>query len=343
MGSPTGESRHPGEGPRSALRAPQATLPRLVAPPPPGRGTCRCCRGFSSPGWNLCHSCTAVLSQVPFPCTSVLPISLYQIPGPLHAVLRGYKEGGSEALHHATWLGLLLTAFLRLHGPCLTGPLAWDELVVVPSTRRGRTPHPLEAALRQALWWERVQRGPQGGTRPIRSALISRPKRDIPPVPGPEGPYPPRPLLSGSPSPPAMWPSPRLVRSGAAVHHARADHHAFAVARSVAGRRVLLVDDTWTTGARAESAASALSGAGAVVVGIVVVGRVVEPRTGLERRRAWQEACERPFDPWHCAAEDAGRAAEDLRLHALKAEDSTGTDAAPPSGGTVEAPARRSS
>lgn len=42
---------------------------------------------------------------------------------------------------------------------------------------------------------------------------------------------------------------------------------------SVAGASVLLLDDTWTTGAHAQSAAAALRAAGAVAVGVWVVGR----------------------------------------------------------------------
>lgn len=42
---------------------------------------------------------------------------------------------------------------------------------------------------------------------------------------------------------------------------------------AVAGKNVLLIDDTWTTGAAMQSAAAALKGAGASVVAGVVIGR----------------------------------------------------------------------
>jgi predicted amidophosphoribosyltransferase len=45
----------------------------------------------------------------------------------------------------------------------------------------------------------------------------------------------------------------------------------------VDGRSVLLVDDTWATGGHAQSAAVALSGAGASSVGLVVIGRHIRP------------------------------------------------------------------
>jgi len=43
------------------------------------------------------------------------------------------------------------------------------------------------------------------------------------------------------------------------------------------GKRILLIDDTLTTGATAQSAASALSNGGATVVGILTIGRMIKP------------------------------------------------------------------
>lgn len=68
---------------------------------------------------------------------------------------------------------------------------------------------------------------------------------------------------------------PLLVRgrgSAAAKHSLAADR--YAAARSLLdGPRVLLIDDTWTTGGNAQSAALALRSAGAEKVAIVVIGR----------------------------------------------------------------------
>jgi hypothetical protein len=49
------------------------------------------------------------------------------------------------------------------------------------------------------------------------------------------------------------------------------------VGRAVAGTDVLLVDDTWVSGASAQSAAAALKAAGARRVALVVLGRHVDP------------------------------------------------------------------
>jgi hypoxanthine-guanine phosphoribosyltransferase len=45
----------------------------------------------------------------------------------------------------------------------------------------------------------------------------------------------------------------------------------------VAGRRVVLLDDTYVSGSRSQSAAAALRRAGAASVVVVVLGRVVRP------------------------------------------------------------------
>ncbi len=51
------------------------------------------------------------------------------------------------------------------------------------------------------------------------------------------------------------------------------DRRRYRAARRLDGENVLLIDDTWTTGASMQSAAVALKAAGAATVGAVVVGR----------------------------------------------------------------------
>ena len=89
---------------------------------------------------------------------------------------------------------------------------------------------------------------------------------------------------------------------GVSLGHNVASDEGFVVGRRVDGERVLMVDDTFTTGARAQSAASALSLAGADVVAIVPVGRVVDP--GWEHVGGWWEGWRRrPFTFDTCAPE----------------------------------------
>lgn len=66
--------------------------------------------------------------------------------------------------------------------------------------------------------------------------------------------------------------------------------------------RVLVIDDTWTTGSRAQSLAYALKRAGAASVAVVVLGRHVNPQHQPSRPLLTATA-DRIFDPAVCAAE----------------------------------------
>ena len=66
-----------------------------------------------------------------------------------------------------------------------------------------------------------------------------------------------------------------LRRTGAAVTPHHFNIHKYEAVRNVGDRSVLLVDDTWTTGANVQSAAVALKGAGAGRVAALVIGRYV--------------------------------------------------------------------
>jgi hypothetical protein len=92
----------------------------------------------------------------------------------------------------------------------------------------------------------------------------------------------------------------RLLRRSPIEVAARAfDAGKFEAARSLDGEPVLLIDDTWTTGASAQSAAAALRDAGAGPVAALVIGRHIN--------REWHEndtrlrGIVRPFDWDRCA------------------------------------------
>ena len=70
---------------------------------------------------------------------------------------------------------------------------------------------------------------------------------------------------------------PLLRRGGTPPQHNAASDDGYEPVRPLGGERVLLVDDTFTSGARAQSAASALNNAGATVAAIVPIGRVISP------------------------------------------------------------------
>ena len=81
----------------------------------------------------------------------------------------------------------------------------------------------------------------------------------------------------------------RRVRLGTHVYNL-ALRHPFVAPSAMAGRRVLVVDDTWVTGATARSAAACLAGSGVTVPGVLVLGRAVEP--GAQRTASgWWQNC----------------------------------------------------
>jgi predicted amidophosphoribosyltransferase len=90
-----------------------------------------------------------------------------------------------------------------------------------------------------------------------------------------------------------------LRRTDTAVVAHRFHAERYEAVADVRGRTVLLIDDTWTTGANARSAAAALKAAGAERVAAVVIGRYVN--------RAWRHndrqlrGLPRPFAWDRCA------------------------------------------
>ena len=94
-----------------------------------------------------------------------------------------------------------------------------------------------------------------------------------------------------------------LRRGPVQLDHRRADDLGFLVDADVGGARILLVDDTLTTGARVQSAASALQLAGGRVVAAVVVGRVIRPEWSKEGAALWRAARSRRFSFETCCLE----------------------------------------
>jgi hypothetical protein len=82
-----------------------------------------------------------------------------------------------------------------------------------------------------------------------------------------------------------------LVRGPGRTDHLVADRRGFAVDPAVGeravGRRVLVVDDTVVTGARAQSAVAALRAAGLRPAGVLAVGRAVAPEAAAWQAAAW--------------------------------------------------------
>lgn len=90
-----------------------------------------------------------------------------------------------------------------------------------------------------------------------------------------------------------------LRRSGTPVADREVDPGKYNATEDLAGENVLLIDDTWTTGANVQSAAGALKTAGADRVGALVIGRHIHEdyQDNAQRLRALP----RPFDWETCA------------------------------------------
>jgi predicted amidophosphoribosyltransferase len=99
---------------------------------------------------------------------------------------------------------------------------------------------------------------------------------------------------------------PLLRRSDAPLAHRTFDRRRFTALEPLGGSSVLLIDDTWTTGASAQSAAFALRAAGASRVAAVVIGRHLNSDWSDAAERI--EALAKPFDPEACVLCIAPRA-----------------------------------
>lgn len=79
----------------------------------------------------------------------------------------------------------------------------------------------------------------------------------------------------------------------------RADKFAVSSAAAIQGRHVLVLDDVWTTGSNAQSAALALRRAEGAVVSVLVVGRWLNP-ANLLTHTFLRSRPDKPYDPHVC-------------------------------------------
>jgi hypothetical protein len=171
-----------------------------------------------------------------------LPAHLCPVPGSLYTVLMGYKESPVDEARcrFAQLVFRLFADFFVTHRRCLAEATAAgvDLVLPVPSSARPG-PTPLEAV--EGL-----------GALSVSSVF-----------------------------PGARWAPRVLRRADGGIGHMRPNARAFAVPDSrraaVRGSRVVLLDDTYVSGARSQSAAAALRRAGARSVTVVPLGRVIRP------------------------------------------------------------------
>ncbi len=214
--------------------------------PEPGPGVCPICRGPAADGRRVCFACRVVARRLGAPLAPVVPARLCPLPSPLYTVLLGYKESpvAEARVRFCAIVRALVRSFLLGHAGRLEASVGgpFDLVLLVPSTHRP-------------------------GTAPL--GLVDGLGCDV-----------------AAALPAARW-APDLLRRADApgwsppVAHMRPDPAAFSPRarerRAIAGARALLLDDTYVSGARSQSAAAALELAGARSTLIVPIGRVLRP------------------------------------------------------------------
>ncbi len=259
-------TEHPTEHPDdNAADAVLALVTRTcVRPPLLGPGVCGSCRGPATRGFRWCYCCRQIASRLDAPPTPTVPISVCCVPGPLHTLLRGYKDQPDQLTRQrfSRLVAQLVGGYLARHRRCL-GTVAGgriDLVCCVPASHRS-VGTPLEQIVRDL-----ADRGVLGSGLHFQAGLLRRGDGELGHLrPSPEG-Y-------------VVAPD----RSGA-----------------VRDRGVLLLDDTMTTGARLQSAAVALRRVGASAVVGVAVGRAVRPVVNRQQSAYWAAATAAPFTIDRC-------------------------------------------
>jgi hypothetical protein len=180
-----------------------------------------------------------VAARLGLPLALVLPVRLCPLPGLLYTVLMGYKESAVDEARRrfSPLVRDLVTAFLADHHPCIAAAAGGPIDHVLAVPSTARPCGPPLAAL-------------EGLGDAVNETLDG-----------------------------ARWTANLLRRASGPVGHMRPNAGAFAVVSGPSTRatRALLLDDTYVSGARAQSAAAALRRGGVHGVVIVAVGRVLRP------------------------------------------------------------------
>jgi len=227
-------------------------------------GVCEVCRGATRQGHRICWSCRVIQLQLGTKLTRTVPVSLFAPGSLLHELLVGYKAAPSRRVRQERrgLLARLLRDFLAVHLGCLVDTASASPLALIA------VPVPSSSTWRRS--WEHEH--PLVSV--LRAALTI--ELDLPVAP-------------------------LLARGTDRVGHLLASPGAFRVVGPVTGRRVLIIEDTYTSGARSQSAAVAIANAGGDVVAIVPIGRLIRPDYNAATAALWARQQRQRFDPRRCA------------------------------------------
>jgi hypothetical protein len=222
-------------------------------------GVCHVCHSATNPGWNDCMSCERTVRGVSRPTRLVVPISLTKVPTSVSG-----DDGGQ--FHD------VLRIYKYGHNADVRSRMELQVSAVLTRFLRAHTTCIVEAA---GEAWDYITVTPstrnRTGPHPLelaiqRSADLAKQYRTV------------------------LQPGAQPI----AGRESRDD--GFVPTADVSGGRFLIVDDTFTSGARTQSAASALQLAGARVVAILPIGRVVDPAFSDAAGELWRQARATRFD-----------------------------------------------
>jgi predicted amidophosphoribosyltransferase len=217
-----------------------------------GFSVCNVCEGPTQPEFGMCFCCSTLVGQLQMPLAPVTAVTPYRVGDELHRLLRGYKDA-SLVDARSVYEAHLARMFRRWLGEHA------DRLLA----RTGGT-------------WD-LAVGVPSSHRPAGTPVDA--------------------LIQAVPAL-ARIHRRLLVRGTEPTDHLVASRLGFRVSPDrgpgpeVLGLRALVVDDSFTTGARAQSAVAALRMAGVRVAGVLVVGRVVSPDTASWQAAYWDSMVE---------------------------------------------------
>lgn len=200
--------------------------------------TCRHCLGPTRPGYSTCFVCEFMWSAHPEfhgSCDLIVPATVAVQPSDWYSAVRQYKSGAVNFTPFAPALAVVLREWLLNHSAKVAAAIGGAVDFVAVVPSRS-TPPPTPLY--------KVTRWAVGNTPALAGIEIS-----------PDG--------------------VRFVGSVPPAKHKRLYPDSLEAGVDFAGRRVLLLEDTWVSGSTSLSAAVALRRAGAIGVALISIARMV--------------------------------------------------------------------